>query len=151
MLKYYNYDIVFQEIPDEVSLAINITCCPNRCEGCHSPHLWEDIGLELTFGELDRIVSIYDGEITCVCLMGGDNDLAAIEAMARHIKHRHALKVGWYSGREIFPSDLSSFDYIKLGRYDKDKGGLKNKMTNQRLYRVTGRDVPITPMKLNDM
>lgn len=25
MLKYYNYDIVFQEYPDEVTLAINLT------------------------------------------------------------------------------------------------------------------------------
>ena len=100
-------------------------------------HLWEDIGEELTFDELDRIVSIYEGEITCVCLMGGDNDLAAIEAMARHIKERHRLKVGWYSGREIFPSEIRYFDYIKLGPYDKNKGGLKSKTTNQRFYRVT--------------
>ena len=24
MLKYYNYDIVFQEVPDEVTLAVNL-------------------------------------------------------------------------------------------------------------------------------
>ena len=39
MLKYYNYDIVFQEYPDEVTLAINLTMCPNRCVGCHSAYL----------------------------------------------------------------------------------------------------------------
>ena len=37
MLKYAGYDIVFQEIPDEVTLAISLTNCPNRCPGCHSP------------------------------------------------------------------------------------------------------------------
>ena len=47
MLKYYNYDIVFQEVPDEVTLAVNLSNCPNHCPGCHSPHLCKDIGNRL--------------------------------------------------------------------------------------------------------
>ena len=47
MLKYVNTGIVFQEIPDEVTLAINISNCPCHCPGCHSHYLWEDIGLPL--------------------------------------------------------------------------------------------------------
>ena len=78
MLRYYNFDIVFQEIPDEVTLAINLTCCPNRCKGCHSPHLRQKIGPELTTSELDSIILRYKNEITCVCFMGGDNDVEAI-------------------------------------------------------------------------
>ncbi len=35
MLKYVNYDIVFQEFPDEVTLAINLSSCPNGSPGCH--------------------------------------------------------------------------------------------------------------------
>ena len=31
MLRYINTDIVFQEFPDEVTLAINISGCPCRC------------------------------------------------------------------------------------------------------------------------
>lgn len=42
MVRYHNFDIVFAEIPDETTLAINITNCPNRCPGCHSPHLQRD-------------------------------------------------------------------------------------------------------------
>ena len=48
MLKYTNTDIVFQEIPDEVTLAVNLSGCPCRCPGCHSPQLWGDIGEPLT-------------------------------------------------------------------------------------------------------
>ena len=136
MLKYYNYDIVFQEIPDEVTLAINLTCCPNRCDGCHSPHLWEDIGAELTSDEIDAILKPYIGRITCVCLMGGDNDKNAVEAMATYIKSKYELRFAWYSGREKFPSNIEDFDYVKLGRYDKEKGGLKSADTNQRIYKV---------------
>lgn len=49
MIKYYNTDIVFQEIPGEVTLAINLTRCPFKCKGCHSTHLQQDIGEELDF------------------------------------------------------------------------------------------------------
>ena len=44
MLKYTSYTVVFQEVPDEVSLAFEVSGCPFKCEGCHSPHLWEDVG-----------------------------------------------------------------------------------------------------------
>ena len=48
MLTYVNHDIVFQEFPDEVTLAINLSRCPNRCPGCHSPYLQQEEGEELT-------------------------------------------------------------------------------------------------------
>ena len=48
MLKYVNTDIVFQEFPDEVTLAINLSNCPCHCPGCHSSYLWKDVGQPLT-------------------------------------------------------------------------------------------------------
>lgn len=39
MLKYVDTAIVFSEIPDEVTLAINISGCPNKCKNCHSQYL----------------------------------------------------------------------------------------------------------------
>ena len=44
IMKYVNESVVFAEIPDEVTLAINISNCPCRCPGCHSKFLWGDIG-----------------------------------------------------------------------------------------------------------
>ena len=44
MVRYHNFDVVFAEIPGETTLALNITGCPNRCPGCHSPHLQADEG-----------------------------------------------------------------------------------------------------------
>lgn len=44
MLKYVDARVVFQEIPDEITLAINISNCPCHCKGCHSQYLAEDIG-----------------------------------------------------------------------------------------------------------
>ena len=39
MLRYTNTDIVFQELPDEVTLAVNLSGCPCRCPGCHSKNV----------------------------------------------------------------------------------------------------------------
>lgn len=76
MLKYVNHDIVFQEFPDEVTLAINLSLCPNGCPGCHSAYLQGNVGDELTEERLRAILDNYIGEITCVGFMGGDNDPA---------------------------------------------------------------------------
>lgn len=66
MLKYVSYDIVFQEIPDEVTLAINLSRCPNRCPGCHSPHLRDDIGDELSAERLAVLIDEYRNAATSV-------------------------------------------------------------------------------------
>lgn len=72
MLKYADYDIVFQEIPDEVTLAINISNCPNHCVGCHSPYLMQDVGEVLDEAAMDSLLEKYGRNITCVCFMGGN-------------------------------------------------------------------------------
>ena len=74
MLKYVNHDIVFQEFPDEVTLAVNLSQCPTACPGCHSMYLWGDEGERLSLSRLRAMTEEYAGEITCVALMGGDND-----------------------------------------------------------------------------
>ena len=40
--------ITFSEVPDEISLCINISNCPIKCPDCHSKFLWENIGKEIT-------------------------------------------------------------------------------------------------------
>ena len=66
MLKYADYDIVFQEIPNEVSLAINISNCPNHCIGCHSPYLMNDVGDVLDEQSLQLLMDKYGHDVTCV-------------------------------------------------------------------------------------
>ena len=59
MLKYADYDVVFQELPNEVTLAINISNCPNRCVGCHSAYLMDDVGNPLTEQALEDLLHKY--------------------------------------------------------------------------------------------
>lgn len=139
MLKYKGTLITFSEIPDEISLCINITGCPIKCEGCHSPWLAEDDGTSLSIKELQRLININNG-ITCVCFMGGDADPKYIGYLAFIISMGYPkLKTAWYSGRNTIEElnlDLADWNYIKVGPYIKEKGPLNNPNTNQRLYQV---------------
>ena len=140
MLKYVNTGIVFQEIPDEVTLAINISNCPCHCPGCHSHYLWEDVGLPLTTTAIDDFVEKYGSNLTCISFMGGDNDPKGVDQLASYIHEEYPqLHVAWYSGRTIISSAIhkENFDYIKIGPFIKHLGPLKNPTTNQRLYRKT--------------
>ena len=65
MLRYTDYDIVFREIPDETTLAVNLAGCPNRCPGCHSPQLQEPIGEPLTEEVVERLLVRYGAAVTC--------------------------------------------------------------------------------------
>lgn len=106
-LKFYNYDIVFAEIPDETTLAVNITNCPNRCPGCHSPHLQADIGMLLDEEALSVLLGRYGQAITCICFMGGDSDPSEVARLALWCKTCFPdLKTAWYSGVTMNPSAL---------------------------------------------
>jgi anaerobic ribonucleoside-triphosphate reductase activating protein len=135
MVKYKDYFIVFEEIPDMVSLAINVTNCQNRCIGCHSPELRCDIGIELTKSELDKIISINSGA-NCILFMGEGNDLNSLIELVKYIKETYNISVGIYSGREIVEDIFFSiFDYVKVGPYIEKFGPLNSPDTNQRLYK----------------
>ena len=140
MLKYVNYDIVFQEIPDEVTLAINISNCPNGCAGCHSPLLQKDTGEPLTEEFLIYLLNKYGESVTCVCFMGGDSAPDEIEYFAKflHTQSLAKVKIGWYSGKQSLPASFNPeyFRYIKLGPYIEHLGSLKSFTTNQRLYKI---------------
>ena len=137
MLKYVDTKVVFQEVPDEVTLAINISNCPCHCEGCHSPYLAEDIGTDLTIEELTRLGTETEG-ITRIAFMGGDSDPKRINRLAKWVTEELDLKVAWYSGRQYIPDeiDVSNFNYIKIGPYIPKLGGLDSENTNQIMYEV---------------
>lgn len=136
MLKYVDSAVVFSEIPDEVTLAINISGCPNKCPNCHSQYLWKDIGTPLTITEVNRLIRDNKG-ITCICFMGGDQDPEELKILANSIAVRadYPYRIGWYSGQYRNPYDYLVFDYIKIGPYIEALGPLNNKNTNQILYK----------------
>lgn len=138
MLKYVDAKVTFSEVPDEITLCINLSGCPCNCKGCHSSYLAGDIGTELTEKELEKLLGKNKG-VTCVCFMGGDADPKAVVNLATYITvFIHNMKVAWYSGRDKIPEDIdpANFDFIKIGPYKEELGPLTSRTTNQRFYKV---------------
>ena len=138
-MKYVNTGVVFQEIPDEVTLSINISNCPCHCLGCHSEYLWQDIGEPLNVMSLGIMLKEYGEDITCVAFMGGDGTPKEVDALAAWIRSTYPnLYIAWYSGRTKVSNEIhvENFDYIKVGPYVERLGALNNPTTNQRLYKI---------------
>lgn len=137
MLKYVDTKVTFSEVPNEISLCINISNCPCNCKGCHSSYLAEDIGEELNSLSLKELISNNKG-ITCISFMGGDSSPSKIDALAQWVKINYPIKTAWYSGRQELSKDveLCNFDAIKLGGYNESLGPLNCPTTNQRFYKI---------------
>jgi anaerobic ribonucleoside-triphosphate reductase activating protein len=61
------------------------------------------------------------------------------EELVDNLKYAHAqgLKTALYTGREEVSSELlSHLDYIKLGPWIAERGGLESSTTNQRLIEI---------------
>lgn len=141
MLKYTDTQVTFSEIPDEITLCINISGCQNNCDGCHSPQLRKDIGEPLYLETLYELIDKNEG-ITCIVFMGGDREPEYINILAKCIKDLYDIKIGWYSGKQQLSSkiDLQYFDFVKLGPYIKERGPLNYRTTNQALFKVVHQD-----------
>lgn len=135
-LKYNGYSIVMQEVPNEVSLAINISGCPHKCEGCHSKYLWSYNG-EYLIDDIDELLSRYSDLISCVCFMGGDQNQDDLLYCINKAKENN-LKTCLYTGvddiESINENIIEKLDYIKTGRYIEELGGLDKNSTNQRFF-----------------
>lgn len=128
-------DIVLEEIPDKITLAVEISNCQGSCPGCHSKFLKQDIGRELNTVEIDELIKSNFG-INCFLFLGEGADKQALCDLAIYLRaHYPHLELALYSGREKVEQELFElFDYIKLGPYIESLGPLNNNKTNQRLY-----------------
>jgi len=139
-MKYCSYVTTLLEIPDEITLSLEITNCPHRCKNCHSPHLREDIGIIVDNNEIDKLLK-ENHYISCICFMGGDTNHKELYDLCDYI-HSLGLKTAMYSGDDNIDLDLIKYlDYYKVGGYKEDLGPLDSPTTNQRLYRINGNEL----------
>ena len=126
--------VVLEEIPDRVSLAVDISNCPGDCPGCHSPFLKQDIGEELTEQIIDALVADNFG-VNCFLFLGEGRDAASLLRLAGHVRAL-GLQAALYSGRPELEDEIwEAFDYVKTGPFVAALGPLNEPTTNQRLYR----------------
>jgi len=147
MLKYDSYDIVLQEIPNEISLCFTITGCQLACDGCHSEHLWNpQNGTDLTPELFHGLLVKYEKTITCILFMGGEwHNQKLLELIS--IAKQQKLKIALYTGlnekqiRRKYFELLQNLDFIKTGKWIPSLGGLDQCTTNQQLKNVKSGEI----------
>jgi anaerobic ribonucleoside-triphosphate reductase activating protein len=138
--------IVFQEVPDEISLCFSITGCKVGCKGCHSAELWqESYGMPLTNINFITWLNKYKNLISCVVFFGGEwQKKALIEKLI--IAKKHGLKTCLYSGQKHININISQhLNFLKTGAWRAELGGLDSPITNQTFRNVA------TGKKLNHL
>ena len=140
--------IVFQEVPNEISLCFSITGCKIGCKGCHSIELWQaENGIALTNQSFMQWLKKYQGLISCVVFFGGEwqpNTLIEKLLIAKNL----GLKTCLYSGEEAGEKHIDlriiqHLNFLKTGPWKEALGGLESPITNQIFRNV------ITGEKLN--
>lgn len=142
-MRYSDLQIVFQEVPNEISLAIHITGCPLKCAGCHSSIYWNpQIGQDLTVEHLHQLLNQYEKYITCVLFLGGEWDSQFLLKLLQ-VTQEKLLKTALYTGLELkdVPSVIiEHLNYLKYGPYKANLGGLSSPTTNQKIINTKNGD-----------
>ena len=96
-----------------------------------------------------KIVQLYLSYATCICFLGeGENTIYEHREFYEmtEIAGRYNLKTCLYCGRDTDIEEwMNIFDFVKLGSYREDLGGLDSPSTNQRfLEKTKGKYTDIT-------
>lgn len=133
VLRFTAEQVVWQEVPGEVSLAYSISGCPLRCPGCHSSDNWDvGRGKPLTAEYLHSRIEQYQGMITCVAFFGGEWIPAALIPLLKLVREA-GLHTCLYSGLvSIAPHVQRELTFLKTGPWIQKLGGLDSPLTNQK-------------------
>jgi anaerobic ribonucleoside-triphosphate reductase activating protein len=151
-MHYFETFVSLGEVPSEISLCIAIAGCPRGCVGCFWKNI-NDIPLrkKLTVDELESLLEKHNG-VSCVTFLGGDWLINELREAVSVIKS-HNLSVALYSGD--IPENVNKykdmFDYIKIGPYNSENGGLTSKSTNQKFFKKVGSDLVDITCVFNDV
>jgi anaerobic ribonucleoside-triphosphate reductase activating protein len=125
-------DVVFQEVPGEISLSFSVAGCQLGCKGCHSAELWYlEGGWELTPNLYLEALEQYEGLATCVLFLGGEWEPELLVQFLKIARDR-GLKTCLYTGEDEISQDIfEQLTYLKTGRWVQELGGLIASTSNQ--------------------
>lgn len=135
MLRYSAEQVVFQEVPGEVSLAYTITGCPVGCKGCHSVDSWPvGSGEQLTSAYFAARLTQYRNLITCVLFLGGEWQPEMLIERLQQARNA-GLQTCLYTGYDDVSLQIKQqLTYLKTGPWMASLGGLDSPTTNQKFY-----------------
>jgi len=134
---YYNFQVVLQEVPGEVSLCFSISGCPLRCDGCHSPFLWKvGNGNLLSLERFEQILVQYENLASCVLFMGGEWHEKTLVSFL-NLANKRSYKTCLYTGEtQVSDAILKELTWLKTGQWERHLGGLSSPDTNQKFIDV---------------
>lgn len=136
-MNYFDFQVVLQEVPGEISLCFSITGCTFRCEGCHSPFLWKKgTGSKLTKEKYCELLQQYKNLASCVLFMGGEwhkEELIELLKLAKEQQFKTCLYTG---EKQVEKEILNELTWIKTGKWIESLGGLSSKKTNQKFIEI---------------
>ena len=138
-MRYSSKQIVFQEIPNEISIAFHITGCPLRCLGCHSSiqrnsELGNDLNEDIFRAEIEKNIDY----VSCVLFLGGEWDESQLCKLLDISKAKY-LNTALYTGLEFdeVSSEIKNrLTYLKYGPFVSSLGPLSSSSTNQKLINL---------------
>lgn len=135
-MKLFSNEITYTEVPNLICRSFSISNCGGNCPNCHSPWLKDDLGEEFTDKMLMNFISMDDGEVDCYVFLGDGQEPKRMIELLKICKENN-LKTCLYVGKNTTKwKYLRYLDYIKLGSYIEDLGGLNCKTTNQVMYKI---------------
>lgn len=134
--------ITLNEVPDKVAFFIELGSCTQRCKGCHSKELWEEVkeptSLDALLKEAEEVI---DKGANAIVLMGGTCNGLNIKELSTILQALSDIApTCLYSGSDNqklnrFFAENTNITWIKTGSYKEELGGLSSPTTNQRFYR----------------
>lgn len=144
MLKFYSKQVVFQEVPNEISVSFSIAGCPLKCPGCSwKTAISSMIEKELTDEYYCKALREYKNLASCVLFYGGEwdkQDLINKLKIAKSLGYKTCLYTGLIF-EKVDKDIIQELNYIKTGPYIASLGGLDSPTTNQRLVNLETNEV----------
>ena len=136
-MNYYNFQIVLQEVPGEISLCFSISGCSLKCEGCHSSFLWKkENGTILSKNIYQSYLNQYKNLASCVLFMGGEwheKEIVSYLKLANKMNYKTCL----YTGEDaVSVHIMNELNWIKTGKWKSTLGGLTCSKTNQKFIDI---------------
>ena len=134
--------ITLNEVPDKIAYFIELGSCTQRCKGCHSKELWEEVKSPMSLEDVLRWAEkAIESGATAIVLMGGTCNKMSIPDLLKVLDGLSEIApTCLYSGLDdeetnTYIAEHSGITWLKTGSYKEELGGLSSPTTNQRFYR----------------
>ena len=134
--------ITLNEVPDKIAYFIELGSCTQRCKGCHSEELWEEVESPTSLEDVLRgAEKAIESGANAIVLMGGTcNKMSTPDLLKVLDGLSEIAPTCLYSGLDdeetnTYIAEHSGITWLKTGSYKEELGGLSSPTTNQRFYR----------------